>query len=188
MAERQGLEESRGAYRLTPQAYRLFQGKLLERIFSQLQASRTGRHPKASDSGEGAVEMQQTKPYEFGDSVWPTWTSPNRSSTPCFGERRAAVAIETEDIEIHRTRNHPKCATAGGDGHERFDAIRRAVHQRQTDGPGPGRADSQRVSRRFPAVRSKCTRLPSCDRPGEVAQLMPKPVTIHDPWVRLWRI
>ncbi|RIK15050.1 MAG: hypothetical protein DCC50_09345, partial [Acidobacteria bacterium] len=68
LAERQGLERDQGGFRLTPQAYRLFQGRLLERIFSNLQASRTGRHG-GPIVGEGAVEMQQTKPYEFGDSL-----------------------------------------------------------------------------------------------------------------------
>jgi hypothetical protein len=43
MAERQGLQFEKGQFRLTPQAMRLFQGRLLERIFSQLQPSRSGR-------------------------------------------------------------------------------------------------------------------------------------------------
>ncbi|TWT87306.1 hypothetical protein Mal64_28440 [Pseudobythopirellula maris] len=67
-AERQGLEQSGGSFRLTPQAMRVFQGKLLERLFSDIEASRSGRH--AGDlTGEGAVETEKTKPYEFGDSV-----------------------------------------------------------------------------------------------------------------------
>ena len=44
MAEQQGLERGKDGYRLTPKAYRLFQGRLLERIFSQLEAARSGRH------------------------------------------------------------------------------------------------------------------------------------------------
>src|SRR3954451_8145351 len=70
MAERQGLERDgkvRG-FRLTPKAYRLFQGRLLERIFSELKASRSGRH-QGPIVGEGAVEMSHTKQYEFGDSL-----------------------------------------------------------------------------------------------------------------------
>src|SRR5205085_7701425 len=44
-AERQGLEgDGRGRYRLTPKALRLFQSKVLTKIFADLQASRTGRH------------------------------------------------------------------------------------------------------------------------------------------------
>src|SRR5262245_14572292 len=68
-AERQGLEgDGAGKYRLTPKALRLFQSKVLTKIFAELQASRTGRHPDAV-IGEGAVESPKTKPYEFGDSV-----------------------------------------------------------------------------------------------------------------------
>lgn len=70
VAERQGLEQSKqgGAFKLTPKAHRVFQNKLLERLFSDLEASRTGRH-QANLTGEGAVETQRTRTYEFGDSV-----------------------------------------------------------------------------------------------------------------------
>ncbi len=61
-------KSKRGGFQLTPKAYRLFQNKLLQTIFSQLQESRSGRHTNVV-VGEGAVEMQSTKPYEFGDSV-----------------------------------------------------------------------------------------------------------------------
>src|SRR5207249_1802220 len=44
MREQQGIEESGRGYQLTPKAYRLFQSKLLTRIFEQLQESRSGRH------------------------------------------------------------------------------------------------------------------------------------------------
>src|SRR3954471_808003 len=67
MAEQQGLEQKAGSFRLTPKAYRLFQGKLLERLFSELAPSRTGRH-QGPVVGEVAVELQATKEYEFGDS------------------------------------------------------------------------------------------------------------------------
>ena len=59
IAEQQGLEQDRAGYNLSPKAHRLFQGKLLEKIFSQLQASRTGRH-SGPILGEGAVELQTT--------------------------------------------------------------------------------------------------------------------------------
>jgi len=68
MAEEQGLEKNAKGFQMTPRAYRLFQSKLLTRIFEQLQASRSGRH-QGPVIGEGAAEMQQTRPYEFGDSV-----------------------------------------------------------------------------------------------------------------------
>ena len=43
MAERQGLERDGSGFRVTPQAYRIFQGRLLERIFSNLLDSKTGK-------------------------------------------------------------------------------------------------------------------------------------------------
>ena len=70
VAERQGLEQGKqgGAFKLTPKAYRVFQGKLLEKLFGDMEASRSGRH-QADITGEGAVETQRTKPFEFGDSI-----------------------------------------------------------------------------------------------------------------------
>ncbi|MEZ6113972.1 MAG: hypothetical protein R3C99_23615 [Pirellulaceae bacterium] len=56
MAERQGIERDAAGFRLTPKAYRLFQSKLLEKIFANLQASRTGRH-QGLIVGEGSVEL-----------------------------------------------------------------------------------------------------------------------------------
>src|SRR5262249_60367944 len=54
LAEQQGLEQARqGGFQMTPRAYRLFQSKLLTRIFEQLQASRSGRH-QGPIVGEGA--------------------------------------------------------------------------------------------------------------------------------------
>ena len=68
LLESQGVTDSDGAVSLSPSAYRLFQGKLLERIFSQLDAARSGRH-QGPIEGDGPVELQKTRPYEFGDSV-----------------------------------------------------------------------------------------------------------------------
>ena len=68
LAEQQGLEQGENGYALSPKAYRLFQSRLLTQIFSDLQASRSGRH-QGPIVGEGAIEMQRTKSYEFGDSV-----------------------------------------------------------------------------------------------------------------------
>jgi uncharacterized protein with von Willebrand factor type A (vWA) domain len=109
MAERQGLTTEDG-FQLTPQAYKLFQGKLLERIFSNLQASRTGRH-QGPIIGEGAVEMQQTKPYEFGDSLTDMDIPQSMINAMLRARPRRASAVEGGRHRVHRTRNTPKCAT-----------------------------------------------------------------------------
>ncbi len=84
---------------------------------------------------------------------WPTWTSPARSSTPCSasGAGPAGAAAQRR----HHRPSHPQHAQVRDGraaGHERLDALRRAVRQRQADGPGPRRPDPPRISGRFPAV------------------------------------
>ncbi len=183
MASRQGLEESRGSYRLTPQAYRLFQGKLLERIFSQLQASRSGRHPHGV-VGEGAVELQQTKSYEFGDSLANMDIPQSLINAMLRDGEGLPLRLKQEDIEIHRTRNHPKCTTAvvmdmSGSmryGGQYINVKRMALALDgliRSEYPG----DFLRMIEMYTFAKLRS--------PGEVAHLLPKPVTIHDPWVRL---
>ena len=43
-AEKQGLKNRDGRYSLTPDASRIFQGKLLGKISNDMKASRSGRH------------------------------------------------------------------------------------------------------------------------------------------------
>src|SRR3954453_9405654 len=112
MAERQGLErdgKGRG-FKLTPKAYRLFQGRLLERIFADLKASRSGRH-QGPIIGEGAVEMSQTKEYEFGDSLAQMDIPQSFVNAMLRTGGGLPMRLKQEDIVIHRTRNTPKCAT-----------------------------------------------------------------------------
>jgi uncharacterized protein with von Willebrand factor type A (vWA) domain len=111
MAERQGLEQSGQGFQLTPKAYRLFQSRLLTEIFSALQASRSGRH-QGPVVGEGAIEMQRTKSYEFGDSVTHMDIPASMLNAMVRNGPGLPIRLKPDDIEIHRTRNNPKCATA----------------------------------------------------------------------------
>ncbi|REJ70145.1 MAG: VWA domain-containing protein [Planctomycetota bacterium] len=183
MAERQGLAMKDGQFQLSPQAYRLFQGRLLERIFSQLEASRSGRH-QGPVVGEGAVEMQQTKEYEFGDSVANMDVAGSLINAMVRGGARAPIRLAADDIVIHRTRNTPKCATAvlmDMSGSMRYDGQYMNVKRM-------GLALSGLIRREYPGdfldfveMYSFAKRRPE----GELATLMPKPVTIYDPVVRL---
>src|SRR3954454_15848262 len=110
MAEQQGLEQKAGSYRMTPKAMRLFQGKLLEKLFSELAPSRTGRHA-GPVIGEGAVELQATKDYEFGDSIANLDITGTFINALVRGGPGVPVNFKGDDIQIHRTRNTPKCAT-----------------------------------------------------------------------------
>ena len=196
MAKQQGLEKTKRGYQLTPQAYRLFQGKLLEKIFSQLQASRSGRH-QGPIVGEGAVELQSTKEYEFGDSVSQmdipqtlvnamlrTVGESLRDSESRSRSDRATLRLKPEDIVIHRTRNNPKCATAvlmDMSGSMRYDGLYVSVKRMALALDGL-------IRKEYPGDFLQFIEMASFARPvpmGDVVSLLPKPVTIFDPVVRL---
>lgn len=184
MAEQQGLEKGKRGYELTPKAYRIFQGRLLEQIFSQLQASRSGRH-QGPILGEGAVELQQTKPYEFGDSVANMDIPSSLVNTMIRGGAQLPLRMKSEDIVIHRTRNNPKCATAvlmDMSGSMRYDGQYINVKRMALALEGL-------IRREYPGDFLQFIEMFTFAKPrtsGEVAALLPKPVTIFDSYVRLW--
>ena len=182
MAERQGLISENGAFQLTPQAYRLFQGKLLERIFSNLQASRTGRH-QGPVVGEGAVELQQTKPYEFGDSLTNMDIPQSMINAMLRDGIADRVRLRTEDIEVHRTRNTPKCATVlimDMSGSMRYDGQYVNVKRMALALNGLIRTEYPGDYLSFVEMYTFAHQRPG----GEIIDLLPKPVTIFDPIVR----
>ncbi len=183
-AERQGIEKNQqGGFRLTPQAYKIFQGRLLSRIFSELQASRSGRH-QGDIVGDGAVEMQQTKPYEFGDSV-ANLDLPQtviNSLLRSGGER--PLRLHSDDMVVHKTKNHPKAATCvimDMSGSMRYDG--QYIHVKRMALALQGLINSE-----FPGDFLRFIEMytfAKLRQPGEIIEMMPKPVTIHDPWVQL---
>ncbi len=183
LAERQGLERTKRGYALTPKAYRLFQGRLLERIFSQLDASRSGRHQVAV-VGEGAVELLQTRSYEFGDSVANMDVVGSMENAMIRNGPGLPVKMSSEDILIHRTRNSPKCATVvllDMSGSMRYDGL-------YIDVKRMGLALEGLIRREYPGDYLQFVEMATFARPrhaGEIAALMPKPVTLHQPVVQL---
>ena len=183
LAEQQGMERTKQGYQLTPKAYRLFQNKLLERIFSSLQAARTGRHA-GPIVGEGAVELPTTKPYEFGDSAANMDVVATFTNALIRSGGARPLRLKSDDIEIHRTRNSPKCATAvvmdmsGSMGRSGL-----YVHVKRM-----ALALDGLIRREFPGDFLQFVEMYTFAKPrpaAEIALLMPKPVTIFDPWVRL---
>ena len=183
LAERQGLQRDGTAYQLTPRAYRLFQKTLLQRIFSHLQAARSGRH-QGPIVGQGAVEMPATKPYEFGDSL--TQMDIPQSFLNAMLRRGTSLPIRlrSEDIEIHRTRNTPKCATVvimDMSGSMRYGG--QYIHVKRMALALDGLIRSEYPGDYLQFVEMY-TFAKICPR-GHIIDLLPKPVTLHDPWVRL---
>lgn len=182
-AEQQGLERTGRGYQLTPKAYRLFQNRLLERIFSNLAPSRTGRH-QGPIVGEGAVEMQRTKPYEFGDSLANMDIPATLTNALIRNGLGLPIRVKQEDIEIHRTRNCPKCASVvvlDMSGSMRYGGA-------YVDVKRMGLALEGLIHREFPGDYLQFVEVYSFAKlrhPGEIAALLPKPVTIFDPVVHL---
>jgi uncharacterized protein with von Willebrand factor type A (vWA) domain len=184
MAERQGIDrDESGGFRLTPKAYKIFQSKLLEKIFANLQAGRTGRH-SGRIVGDGSVELPSTKAYEFGDSLanMDTVQSVINAMLKRPGER--PVRLRSDDIEVHRTRNSPKCGTVvimDMSGSMRYDGQYMNVKRMAL-------AIQGLISSEFPGDFLRFIEMytfAKMRQPGEIIDMMPKPVTIHDPWVRL---
>ncbi|HWA98854.1 MAG TPA: hypothetical protein VG713_10200, partial [Pirellulales bacterium] len=181
LAEQQGLERTKHGYQLTPKAYRLFQGKLLERIFSQLEPSRTGRH-NGPITGEGSVEIERTKPYEFGDSVTQMDIPASMTNALLRTGPTLPVRLRPDDIVIHRTRNTPKCATAvvmDMSGSMRYGGLYMNVKRMALALEGL-------IRREYPGDYLQFVEMFTFGKirhSSEIAALMPKPVTVYDPVV-----
>lgn len=183
MAARQGLESRDGRLQVTPEAMRIFQGKLLERIFSDLQASKTGRH-QGPVTGEGAVELQQTQPYEFGDSLTHMDIPQTLINAMLRQGAELPIRLKTPDIEVHRTKNMPKCGTVvimDMSGSMRYDGQYINVKRMALAMEGLIRSE-------YPGDYLNFIEMYTFAKPcrsGEIMGLLPKPVTITDPWIQL---
>ena len=183
MAAEQGLDKGKKGYSLSPKAMRLFQGKLLEKIFSALDPSRTGRH-QVNVTGEGAVEMVPTRPYEFGDSVAHIDIPGSLVNAMLRQGKERPLRLDPRDIEVHRTRNTPKCATVVAldmSGSMRHGGLYVSVKRMALALQGL-------VQREFPGDTLSFLEMYSFAKPrpaGEIVTLLPKPVTIFEPVVRL---
>jgi uncharacterized protein with von Willebrand factor type A (vWA) domain len=183
LAEMQGLEKGPEGYRLTPKAFRIFQGYLLERIFSKLDAARTGRH-QGPIVGEGAIELQQTKPYEFGDSLTNMDIASSFINALVRQGPRLPVQLDPEDIVIHRTRNNPKCATVvllDMSGSMRYADL--YVHAKRM-----GLALHGLITKEFPGDYLQFVEVATFAKVrhvSEIPTLLPRNPTLFDPIIRL---
>ncbi len=182
-AEKQGITPDRKSFQLSPKAYRLFQSKLLQTIFADLAASKTGRHSQAV-TGEGAVESQRTKEYEFGDSVTQMDIPASMVNAMIRGGAVLPVRMRPDDIVIHRTQVTPKAATAvllDMSGSMRYNEQYVNVKRMALGLDGLIRTE-------FPGDFLQFIEMYTFAKPCSVADLpalMPKPVTLYDPVVRL---
>ena len=183
IAERQGLEQKNGNFQVTPKAYRIFQAKLIDRLFSELTASRSGRH-QGPIFGEGAIELQATKPYEFGDSITQLDIPGTFLNAMLRQGPGLPIQFSSDDMQVHKTRNNPKCATCvlmDMSGSMRYDGQYINVKRMALTLEGLIRSEFPGDYLQFVEMASFAK---TVDR-GRIVELMPKPVTIFDPVVRL---
>lgn len=182
-AEEQGIMGPDGTLQLTPRAYKLFQNKVLDQIFGELQAGKSGRH-RAELSGDGAVELQRTKRYAYGDSL-ANMDVPGSMLNAMLREGAGVpVRMRPDDIEIHLTRNAPKCATSvimDMSGSMQYGGL--YVHVKRMGLALHGLIRSEYPGDFLDFI--EIATLAKLRHPGELVELMPKPVTIRDPVVRL---
>jgi uncharacterized protein with von Willebrand factor type A (vWA) domain len=184
MAWQQGIDgDPRKGYQLTPKAFRLFQSKILTQIFSDLQNSRTGRHPDPV-IGEGATESSRTKPYEFGDSVTHMDIPGSFTNALLRAGPGLPVRMKPDDIVVHHTRNTPKAATCvllDMSGSMRHDGHYVNVKRM-------GLALDGLIRKEYPGDYLQFIEMYTFAKPrhvSDVPTLMPKPVTIFNSSVRL---
>ena len=183
MAKRQGLEFTAEGYRLTPKAYRLFQSSLLKEVFSDLDAGRRGRHD-GPIIGEGAVELPRTKTYEFGDSPAHMDITQTLINAMIRNGPGLPIRLATEDIEIHQTRNTPKCATVlimDMSGSMRYDG--QYINCKRM-----GLALDGLIRSEYPGDYLQIVEMYTFAKPrhiSEVPSLLPRPVTLYESVVRL---
>lgn len=185
LAEQQGLERdtNTGGFKLTPKAIKLFQSKVLTTIFSQLQEGRSGRH-QGPIIGEGAVEMQATKPYEFGDSVAQMDIPQTLINTMLRQGNERPLRLHTDDIVVHKTKNNPKAATCmllDMSGSMRYGGLYVSVKRMALALEGL-------IRKEFPGDYLQFIEMYTLAKPrhpSEIASLLPKPVTLFQPVVRL---
>src|SRR5437764_10729434 len=128
--------------------------------------------------------MQQTKPYEFGDSVTHMDIPASLVNAMIRNGPGLPVRLKADDIEIHRTRNNPKCATAvllDMSGSMRYDGQYINVKRM-------GLALDGLIRKECPGDFLQFIEMYTFAKPrhvSEVPALMPKPVTLYDPVVRL---
>src|SRR5437764_3721815 len=128
--------------------------------------------------------MQQTKPYEFGDSVTHMDMPASLVNAMVRNGPGLPIRLAAEDIVIHRTRNNPKCATAvllDMSGSMRYEGQYINVKRM-------GLALDGLIRTEYPGDFLQFIEMFTFAKPrhvSEIAALMPKPVTLFDPEVHL---
>ena len=182
LAEQEGLVRDAEGWSMGPGALRRYQSTLLASVFASMHGSRHGRHDPVERT-DGAVELPATRPWEFGDPA-SSLDLPASIVNAVIRDPRAVTALRPEDMMVHRTRSTTKCATVvilDMSGSMRWGGQYVAAKKMALALEGL-------IRREYPGDRLHFIEMYSVARVvprGGVIDLLPKPVTIRDPVVRL---
>ncbi|MBC01694.1 MAG: hypothetical protein CMJ34_00110 [Phycisphaerae bacterium] len=182
LAEQEGLVRDEEGWTMGPSALRRYQSTLLASVFGSMQGGRHGRHDPVERS-DGAIELPATRPWCFGDPA-SSLDLPASVVNAVIRDPQAPTALRPEDMMVHRTRSTTKCATVvilDMSGSMRWGGQYVAAKKMALALEGL-------VRREYPGDRLHFIEMYSVARivpRGGVVDLLPKPVTIRDPVVRL---
>lgn len=182
LAEQEGLVRDEEGWSMGPAAMRRYQSTLLASVFASMQGGRHGRHDPVERS-DGSIELPSTRPWEFGDPA-SALDLPASLVNAVVRDPGAVPSLRSEDMVVHRTRSTTKCATVvilDMSGSMRWGGQYVAAKKMALALEGL-------VRREYPGDRLHFIEMYSVARVvprGGVVDLLPKPVTIRDPVVRL---
>jgi len=128
--------------------------------------------------------LQHTRAYQFGDSLAHMDISSSMINAMVRNGPGLPIRLKPEDIEIHPTRNTPKCATAvllDMSGSMRYDGL-------YVDVKRMGLALEGLIRREYPGDYLQFIEVYTFAKPrhpSEIITLLPRPVTLGEPVVRL---
>ncbi len=189
------LEKVRGRFRLTPRAVAAMQKRALMEVFSRLRPGTHDGHP-ADQPGATAERLEGTRPYQFGDPVSEIdihatlrnalrrAARPRDDRTERGHGRLLPLRLAWDDFERHEAEAQSSCSTvvlidcSGSMG--RFG---RYVQAKKC-----AMALTALVRQRFPFDTVDLIGFATGAEPipeERLPLLMPRPVTLHDPQIRM---
>ncbi|VAX21074.1 hypothetical protein MNBD_NITROSPINAE02-492 [hydrothermal vent metagenome] len=101
------VEEEDGIFKLTPAAARKVGERALRIVFSEIKMDGFGAHV-AQKEGDGIVEKQSSRPYEYGDSITHLDLPASMINSLIREGTGFPIKLKTEDMEVHPTHGAAK--------------------------------------------------------------------------------
>ncbi len=103
-------KDSEGKFRVTPRGVRRASTKALDELFQATRRDKLGRHD-TNQRGVGQTQLDETKPYEFGDPVANLNLHETMRNAIARQGGGTSIEIEEEDLVVHTTEYQTSCAT-----------------------------------------------------------------------------